>query len=293
MYNGILYDVKDRIATITFNNPEEGNAMQFEVYQEIIAALAEADGDDNVAAVIVTGAGKNFCAGGNIRRFKRIIEDKTYIEQKSVRETVRLATAFMRCGKPVIGMINGAAAGLGMGLALACDFRIIAPSTKIVAAFINVALPGDTAIVYNLQRMVGMAEGEHGLDISEQLGVLFEQGPVLPVKLVIVAIGIVVAELRATHFVAHEDHGYALADEQHGHGVLHLTHAQGVDAGVVGRPFPAAVPTVIVVGSVAVVFAVGLVVLLVVGDEVIEREAVVGGDEVDGGRGPASGIEVG
>ncbi|NLW78914.1 MAG: enoyl-CoA hydratase/isomerase family protein [Ruminococcaceae bacterium] len=158
MYNGILYDVKDRIATITFNNPEEGNAMQFEVYQEIIAALAEADGDDNVAAVIVTGAGKNFCAGGNIRRFKRIIEDKTYIEQKSVRETVRLATAFMRCGKPVIGMINGAAAGLGMGLALACDFRIIAPSTKIVAAFINVALPGDTAIVYNLQRMVGMAK---------------------------------------------------------------------------------------------------------------------------------------
>ena len=113
------------------------------------------------------------------------------------------------------------------------------------------------------------------------VGMLLHQGPVEPVGLVVLAIGVVVAALRAADLVAHQDHRHAQRQQRDGQEVLHLAVAQLLDRRVVGRPFDAAVPTAVVVGAVAVVLAVGLVVLLVVGNEIVEREAVVAGHEVD------------
>ena len=87
--------------------------------------------------------------------------------------------------------------------------------------------------------------------------------------------------LRAPHFVAHQDHRHAERKHRDGQEVLHLPVAQLLDCGIVGRAFDAAIPASVVVGAVAVVFAVGFVVLLVIGDEIVEREPVVTGHEVD------------
>src|SRR5207302_8488543 len=107
--------------------------------------------------------------------------------------------------------------------------------------------------------------------------------PVEPGQRVVLAVGVVVALLRVTELVAAEDHRDALGEQEGGEEVALLALAEREDVGVLGGAFGAAVPTVVVVGAVLSVLAVGLVVLLVVADEVLEAEAVVGGDEVDRG----------
>ena len=115
------------------------------------------------------------------------------------------------------------------------------------------------------------------------------EGPVDPAGEVVLALGVVVAALGAQEFVAGQEHGDALGEQQGGDQVLGLAFAEGEDGRVVGRAFDAAVPGEVLVGAVAVVFAVGLVVLVVVADEVVEGEAVVAGDEVDGVQGASGG----
>src|SRR5205085_10856326 len=111
--------------------------------------------------------------------------------------------------------------------------------------------------------------------------VLLGQAPVEPADVAVLAIGVVVALLGPADLVAAGDHRDALRQEQDGRHVLDLAAAELVEAGIVARAFDAAVPAVVVVGAVVVPFAVGLVVLLVVRDEVVQREAIVAGDEVD------------
>ena len=107
--------------------------------------------------------------------------------------------------------------------------------------------------------------------------------PVEPGDFVILAVGVVVALLRVAHLVAREHHRYALTHHEHRDGVFHLAVAQGDDFRIISITFAATVPTVVVVLAVAVVLAVGLVVLAVIGYQVHEREAVMGGDEVHAG----------
>ena len=116
--------------------------------------------------------------------------------------------------------------------------------------------------------------------------------PVEPVELVVLAVGVVVALLAAPELVAREQHRRALRQQQGGEEVAPLARAQLEDRRVVGRALDAAVPGQVVVVAVAVVLAVGLVVLVVVGHQVGEREAVVGGDEVDAGVRPPPGAPV-
>src|ERR1700680_4005295 len=112
--------------------------------------------------------------------------------------------------------------------------------------------------------------------------------PIVPTGRVVLSVTIIVASLRAADFVAPADHRYALRAQQRQQEISLLPLAQVDDFGVVGLPLLAAIPGVIVVGSVAVFFAIGLVVLFVVGDQVVERETVVRGDEIDAGGGMAA-----
>ena len=135
-------------------------------------------------------------------------------------------------------------------------------------------------------------EGDQPLREREQRAVLVL--PVEPRDLVVLAVGVVVAALRAADLVAAEQHRDALREEQRGEEVALLARAELEHLGVVGRALGAAVPRAVVALAVGAALAVGLVVLLVVGDEVVEREAVVRGDEVDargraGGRRPRRG----
>src|SRR5215831_3593013 len=122
----------------------------------------------------------------------------------------------------------------------------------------------------------------------QQLLLLVIEVPVEPADLVVLTVGVVVALLRATHLVAAEQHRHALREEQRGQQRALTTHAQVSDARVFRWTFDPAVPGIVVVGAVLVVLAVGLVVLVVVGDQVTQREAVMRGEEVDAAGGSAS-----
>ncbi|GHU79424.1 enoyl-CoA hydratase [Clostridia bacterium] len=158
MYELILYEVKDSIATITLNRPEAGNAFAKDSYREVREAFAAASEDENARAVVITGAGKHFSAGGDINRFKGLITSGEFLQAENVRAAGQMAAAAKACGKPIIAMVNGAAAGAGCSLALACDFRVVAPKSKLVMSFIKMGLSGDTGGLYYLQRLVGVAK---------------------------------------------------------------------------------------------------------------------------------------
>jgi 2-(1,2-epoxy-1,2-dihydrophenyl)acetyl-CoA isomerase len=158
MYETLLYDVKNQIATITFNRPDASNAFIKESYREIVSALETASTSDAVRAVVLTGAGKHFSAGGDINRFKSLIESGEYLQVENIAAAGNMAIAVKKCTKPVIAMINGAAAGAGCSLALSCDFRVVTAKSKLTMSFIKMGLSGDTGGMFYLQRLVGAAK---------------------------------------------------------------------------------------------------------------------------------------
>ena len=158
MYQYIIVEKKDNVATITLNRPESGNAFALESYLEVKQAFEEVGRDEEVRAVVLTGAGKHFSAGGDIHRFKMLIETKAYLNPENVVHAGAMSNAIMRCPKPVVAMINGAAMGAGCSLALACDFRVVTPKSKMGMAFINMGFSGDTGAIYLMTRLVGTAK---------------------------------------------------------------------------------------------------------------------------------------
>lgn len=158
MFTDILYGVENHVATITLNRPEVMNAFSKIMYDEVICALRQSSDDPEVRAVVITGSGKNFCAGGDIRSFRHNIDEKVYLTEAAVIKTGTMAMAVRQCSKPVVAMVNGTAAGAGGGIALAADFRVLTPESTLTMAFINLGLTGDTTAFYALARMVGTAK---------------------------------------------------------------------------------------------------------------------------------------
>ena len=156
MYQTILYEVKNAVATITLNRPEVGNAFAKESYVEVRQALEAASEDSDVRVVVITGNGKHFSAGGDIRRFKNLITSGAFLQTENVMAAGQMAAKIKTCNKPVIAMVNGAAAGAGCSLALACDFRVVTPKSKLVMSFVKMGLSGDTGGMYYLEKLVGV-----------------------------------------------------------------------------------------------------------------------------------------
>jgi len=155
MYINISYENSGGVATITLNRPQAGNAFAKEMYGEVADAFEAASADPEVRVVVVTGAGRHFSAGGDINRFKMLIETGEYLQAENVAAAGKMAATAKLCKKPVIAMVNGAAAGAGCSLALACDFRIVTPKSKLVMSFVKMGLSGDTGGLYYLQKLVG------------------------------------------------------------------------------------------------------------------------------------------
>lgn len=158
MYQYITLSIKDRVAVLTFARPESGNAFAKDSYEEVKHAIGSCAENNDVGAVVITGQGVHFSAGGDIKRFKGLIERGEFIGTDSIMRAASMAAAVRACPKPVIAMINGAAAGAGCSLALACDFRVVTPKSKMVMAFIKLGLSGDTGAMYYLHRILGTAK---------------------------------------------------------------------------------------------------------------------------------------
>lgn len=155
-YQNLLYSVSDGVATITLNRPEKYNAFTTEMIQEAIEALHQAEKDDAVRAIILTGTGKAFCSGQDLDEFASLGGESA---DEHLRTGYNVLVKTLRTiEKPVIGAINGVAAGAGSSIALACDLRIGNEQCSFAfGAFINIGLIPDSGLTFTLPRLVGMA----------------------------------------------------------------------------------------------------------------------------------------
>jgi enoyl-CoA hydratase/carnithine racemase len=146
------------VATITLNRPERLNALTFAVYAELRDAFAALDTEPGVRAVVITGAGRAFCSGGDV---EDIIGALFTRDRKGLQEFTRMTCDLIgnirRCRRPVVAAVNGIVAGAGAVIAAACDFRVAAESARIAFLFTKVGLSGaDMGASWLLPRLVGL-----------------------------------------------------------------------------------------------------------------------------------------
>ncbi len=152
-YETILYDVTDGVATITFNRPDRYNAFTDTQIVETTSAFKDARRDSAVRAIMLTGAGKAFCSGQDLGD----VGDRKVTFLQHLREKYNPLILRMReLEKPILGAINGVAAGAGLSIALACDLRVISTKASLVfASFARIGLVPDNGLTYFLPRLVG------------------------------------------------------------------------------------------------------------------------------------------
>lgn len=154
----VLVDISDRIATVTLNRPEKLNALSAELMETLPGVLGELANDPEVRCLVLTGAGRGFCAGGDISGMasgEALPVDDPVARLRRREEASRL---LHEMPKPTIGMINGPVAGAGLSIALACDIRIAAESARFGTAFARVGFSGDFGGTWMMQRLVGAAK---------------------------------------------------------------------------------------------------------------------------------------
>ncbi len=159
-YKEIIYTVKDMVGTITLNRPERMNALTGTTYREIEQAIREADEDNNVRSVIITGAGRGFCSGDDIKQLPGAPAPEQIEERKmpSKGKPTPLAEALLNFDKPLIAAVNGAAVGWGMDLALMCDIRIASENAKFGEVYVLRGLVADIAGWLLLPQIVGLSK---------------------------------------------------------------------------------------------------------------------------------------
>ena len=167
----LLEDEAAGVVTLTMNRPERRNALDPQMTRGLRSALERAASDDAVRAVVLTGAGDAFCAGGDVKAMaeNRASEQSTPQRIDSLRLRADCSRLLYEMPKPTIALIGGAAAGAGMALALACDFRLAKSGAKLTTAFAKVGLSGDFGMSYLLPRLVGAARARELMMLSPVL----------------------------------------------------------------------------------------------------------------------------
>ena len=167
MTSFVEFAVDDSIAIVTLNRPEVRNAINDAMRAEFIAALERAAADDAVRALVLTGKGKSFCAGGDISGMKERLNAPAgkvaFNGWRRQRQVHRSVAALHGLAKPTIAAVNGAAAGLGCDMALACDFIVAAEDAAFSMSFVRRGLVSDGGGMYFLPRRVGLARAKEML----------------------------------------------------------------------------------------------------------------------------------
>jgi len=157
----VEYSVSDRVAVLKLNRPEVRNAINDAMRSELIAHIERAAADDAIRALVLTGNGKSFCSGGDIsgmrERLKAPPGDVAYNGWRRQKQIHRAVGALHGFAKPTIAAVNGAAAGLGCDIALACDFIVAAEDAAFSMSFVKRGLVSDGGGMYFLPRRVGLA----------------------------------------------------------------------------------------------------------------------------------------
>jgi 2-(1,2-epoxy-1,2-dihydrophenyl)acetyl-CoA isomerase len=170
-YECLLYEVKDRIATLTLNRPDRLNALGGTLREDLYAAIIAAGADPAVGVIVITGAGRGFCSGGDVKTMSERDQagQAASADERLAPVRDRCILAMRDCPKPIIAAINGAAAGAGMNLALACDMRIASTAAKFAQSFVKRGLAPDWGGSYFLPRVVGVAKASELIFTGETI----------------------------------------------------------------------------------------------------------------------------
>ncbi len=157
-YNCLEFDVRDGVAHVTLNRPEAGNAIDLELAQELLRAVMCCDEEPEVRAVVLAGAGRMFCVGGDLRSFTEQGEQLSH-HLKEVTTYLHAAVSRMaRMDPPVVAAVHGAAAGAGLSITCACDLVVATESTRFSMAYTKAGLTPDGSSTYYLPRLVGFKQ---------------------------------------------------------------------------------------------------------------------------------------
>lgn len=156
----VLLDVLDGVATITLNRPGAMNSLDIATKERLLAILGSVAADPAVRCVVLTGSGRAFCTGQDLKEHMQLLDDG---DSDALFSTVDehyspLVSVLLDMAKPVIAAVNGVAAGAGASLAMACDLRLVADTAGFNLAFANVGLSCDTGSSITLQQLVGRAK---------------------------------------------------------------------------------------------------------------------------------------
>jgi 2-(1,2-epoxy-1,2-dihydrophenyl)acetyl-CoA isomerase len=169
-YETVLYEGRDRVARITLNRPQSLNGWTRQLGLELLDAIRRADADPEVRAVLITGAGRAFSSGADLKAGGEFTPDGKPDVLSALREAFNpLITAVRRTPKPVVASVNGPAAGIAVGLALACDLVVAAESAYFLLAFVNIGLTVDGGASLFLQARVGYSRAAELAMLGERL----------------------------------------------------------------------------------------------------------------------------
>ena len=160
MYEQVIYTVEDYVATVTLNRPDRLNAWTRQMEREVTDAVQKAAADDAVRAIVLTGAGRGFCAGADMSLLSSVsqngIEGHRNVSSNELPENQRQHSWLLQVPKPIIAAINGPSVGLGFVIPLYCDFRIAAASASFNVIFSRRGLIAEYGVAWMLPRIIGL-----------------------------------------------------------------------------------------------------------------------------------------
>ena len=166
----LLEKLENGVATLTLNRPEALNALSMDIRNGLIAALNRYAEDDAVRCIVITGAGRAFCSGGDVKgmgdRAARGLESRA----RGIQFSNSIPMAMRKHPKVIVAMVNGVAAGAGLSMSMACDMRIAAKSARFTTAFLKVGLSGDWGGSWTLTRLVGTAKARELFFLPDLIG---------------------------------------------------------------------------------------------------------------------------
>jgi len=152
----IIYKKENGVATITFNRPDKMNALTAGISNGLFESMDDASKDDNVRVVIITGTGRAFCSGADVKAMAERASQPAAVTSQPGNPRKHFALLFHECEKPVIAAINGVAIGVGLDMALACDIRIASDRAQFSEAYIRRGITPAAGGTYFLPRLVGI-----------------------------------------------------------------------------------------------------------------------------------------
>jgi enoyl-CoA hydratase/carnithine racemase len=169
----LLCEIRDRVAVITLNRPQARNSLSNQLTPALRRMIKQCGDDPNVGALLITGAGTAFCAGGDVKGMgnssnkKEVAIEERIADLQTKQRTLTGALVAVR--KPTVAALPGPAAGAGMALALACDIRIAAESAIMSTGYARIGLTGDYGIAWLLTRLVGTSRARELMFLSERI----------------------------------------------------------------------------------------------------------------------------